>query len=45
MSRAARTHLGLAPGRGLAVHTTLVFLLVTVSASLYVAAALRLGGQ
>ncbi|MEU1616549.1 hypothetical protein ABZ479_04505 [Streptomyces sp. NPDC005722] len=45
VSRAARTFLGLAPGRGLALHTTLVFLLVTVSGSLYVAAALRLGGQ
>lgn len=44
-SRAARAHLGLAPGRGLAVHTVLAFLLLTVSGSLYVVAVLRLGGQ
>ncbi|MER6982109.1 hypothetical protein ABT317_35345 [Streptomyces carpinensis] len=45
VSRAARAHLGLAPGRGLVVHTILAFLLVTVSGSLYVVALLRLGGQ
>ncbi|MGW5097682.1 hypothetical protein ACWEQM_24555 [Streptomyces nodosus] len=45
VSRAARAHLGLAPGRGLVVHTTIAFLLLTVSASLYMVAALRLGGQ
>ncbi|MER5278313.1 hypothetical protein ABT025_21525 [Streptomyces sp. NPDC002809] len=45
VSRAARTHLGLAPGRGLAGHTVLGFLLLTVSASMYVAVVLRLGGQ
>ncbi|MFE0631264.1 hypothetical protein ACFW3D_30455 [Streptomyces sp. NPDC058864] len=45
VSRAARAHLGLAAKRGLVVHTVLAFLLLTVSASLYVAALLRLGGQ
>ncbi|WP_345654665.1 HAD family hydrolase [Streptomyces siamensis] len=45
VSRAARTYLGLAPWRGLMVHTILAFLLVTASASLYVIVALRLGGQ
>lgn len=45
VSRAARTYLGLAPGRGLVAHTILAFLLLTASASLYVIAALRLGGQ
>ncbi|MEU9166787.1 hypothetical protein AB0D34_03100 [Streptomyces sp. NPDC048420] len=45
VSRAARTHLGLAPERGLVVHTVLAFLLLTVSGSLYVVAVLRLGGQ
>ncbi|MGW5232639.1 hypothetical protein ACWEQU_10120 [Streptomyces nodosus] len=45
VSRAARAHLGLAPGRGLVIHTTIAFLLLTVSASLYMVAALRLGGQ
>lgn len=45
VSRAARARLGLAPGRGLVVHTLLSFLLLTVSVSLYVAVALRLGGQ
>lgn len=45
VSRAARVHLGLAPGRGLVVHTVLAFLLTTLSASLYMAVALRLGGQ
>ncbi len=45
VSRAARTYLGLAPERGLIVHTVLAFLLVTASASLYVIVALRLGGQ
>ncbi|WP_412078758.1 hypothetical protein ACLF6K_35705 [Streptomyces xanthophaeus] len=45
VSRAARAHLGLAPGRGLVVHTALAFLLLTVSGSLYVTVVLRLGGQ
>jgi hypothetical protein len=45
VSRAARAYLGLAPGRGLVVHTTLAFLLTTTSASLYVAGAARLSGQ
>ncbi len=45
VSRAARAHLGLAPRRGLVVHTVLSLLFLTVSGSLYVAAALRLGGQ
>lgn len=45
VSRAARVHLGLAPGEGLIVHTVLAFLLTTLSASLYVAGALRIGGQ
>ncbi|MEU1200027.1 hypothetical protein ABZ446_27885 [Streptomyces sp. NPDC005813] len=45
VSRAARTYLGLAPEQGLTIHTVLAFLLVTTSASLYVIAALRLGGQ
>ncbi|WP_240653661.1 hypothetical protein [Streptomyces sp. AcE210] len=45
VSRAARAYLGLAPGRGLVVHTTLAFLLLTTSATLYVVVALRLGGQ
>jgi len=45
VSRAARAHLGLAPGRGLVFHTVLGFLLLTVSVSLYVAVVLRLGGQ
>lgn len=45
VSRAARVHLGLAPGRGLVVHTALAFVLATLSGSLYVAGALRLGGQ
>ncbi|WP_256976175.1 hypothetical protein, partial [Streptomyces sp. CS113] len=45
VSRAARAHLGLAPGRGLVVHTVLAFLLPTVSGSLYVVVLLRLGGQ
>lgn len=44
VSRAARAHLGLAPGRGLVVHTVLAFLLLTVSVSLYVLAVRRLGG-
>ncbi|MFF8381931.1 hypothetical protein ACF07V_38230 [Streptomyces sp. NPDC015661] len=45
VSRAARAHLGLAPGRGLVVHTVLAFLFLTMSVSLYVAVVLRLGGQ
>ncbi|MET7364769.1 hypothetical protein ABZS61_02895 [Streptomyces sp. NPDC005566] len=45
VSRAARAHLGRAPGRGLIGHTVLAFLLLTVSGSLYVVAVLRLGGQ
>ncbi|WP_308404148.1 hypothetical protein [Streptomyces sp. ATCC 21386] len=45
VSRAAQAHLGLAPRRGLVVHTVLSLLFVTVSGSLYVAAVLRLGGQ
>ncbi|MEI5525684.1 hypothetical protein WB401_14075 [Streptomyces brasiliscabiei] len=45
VSRAARAHLGLAPRRGLVVHTVLSLLFLTVSGSLYAAAALRLGGQ
>ncbi|WP_435222103.1 hypothetical protein [Streptomyces sp. Tue6028] len=45
VSRAARTYLGLAPQRGLMTHTVLAFLLVTVSATLYVIVAVRLGGQ
>ncbi|MGZ2359949.1 hypothetical protein LRE75_25205 [Streptomyces sp. 372A] len=45
VSRAARAHLGLAPGRGLVGHTVLALLLLTVSGSLYVVAVLRLGGQ
>ncbi|WP_405524323.1 hypothetical protein [Streptomyces canus] len=45
VSRAARAHLGLDPGRGLVVHTVLAFLLPAVSVSLYVVAVLRLGGQ
>ncbi len=45
VSRAARAHLGLAPGQGLAVHTVLAFLLLTAPGSLYVAVVLRLGGQ
>jgi hypothetical protein len=45
VSRAARVHLGLAPGRGLVVHTVLGFLFLTVSGSLYVSVVLRLGGQ
>ncbi|MFD4795247.1 HAD family hydrolase [Streptomyces anulatus] len=45
VSRAARAHLGLAPGRGLVGHTVLAFVLLTVSGSLYVVAVLRLGGQ
>jgi hypothetical protein len=45
VSRAARAHLGLAPGRGLVVHTVLGFLFLTVSGSLYVSVVLRLGGQ
>jgi hypothetical protein len=45
VSRAARVHLGLAPGRGLVVHTLLGFLFLTVSGSLYVSVVLRLGGQ
>ncbi|MER7196958.1 hypothetical protein [Streptomyces sp. CB01635] len=45
VSRAARAYLGLAPGGGLVVHTALAFLLTTVSGSLYVIGALRLGGQ
>lgn len=45
VSRAARVHLGLAPRRGLVVHTALSFLLLLVFVSLYVAAVLRLGGQ
>lgn len=45
VSRAARTHLGLAPARGLIGHTVLALLLLTVSVSLYVVAVLRLGGQ
>ena len=44
VSRAARAHLGLAPGRGLVVHTVLAFVLLAVSGSLYVVAVLRLGG-
>ncbi|MFG2614200.1 hypothetical protein [Streptomyces anulatus] len=44
VSRAARAHLGLAPGRGLVGHTVLAFVLLTVSGSLYVVAVLRLGG-
>uniref|UniRef100_A0AAU2W231 PH domain-containing protein n=1 Tax=Streptomyces sp. NBC_00008 TaxID=2903610 RepID=A0AAU2W231_9ACTN len=45
VSRAARTHLGLSPGRGLVGHTVLALLVLTVSASLYVIAVLQLGGQ
>ncbi len=45
VSRAARTYLGLAPGRGLVVHTALAFLLLTTSATLYVVVAVWLGGQ
>jgi hypothetical protein len=45
VSRAARVHLGLAPGRGLIVHTVLGFLSLTVSGSLYVSVVLLLGGQ
>ncbi|MDX3619925.1 hypothetical protein [Streptomyces europaeiscabiei] len=45
VSRAARAHLGLAPGRGLVAHTVLSFLLLTVAGSLYVVAVLQLGGQ
>jgi hypothetical protein len=45
VSRAARAHLGLAPGRGLVGHTVLAFLLLTVSGSLYVVVVLRLSGQ
>jgi hypothetical protein len=45
VSRAARTPLGLAPGRGLVGHTVLGFLFLTVSGSLYVSVVLRLGGQ
>ncbi|WP_234043114.1 HAD family hydrolase [Streptomyces marianii] len=45
VSRAARVELGLDPGRGLAVHTVLCFLLLAVSVSLYVIVVLRLGGQ
>ncbi|MFF7438034.1 hypothetical protein [Streptomyces sp. NPDC008122] len=45
VSRAARAYLGLAPGRGLVVHTVLAFLLLTAAGSLYVVAVLRLGGQ
>ncbi|WP_328865753.1 hypothetical protein [Streptomyces sp. NBC_00304] len=45
VSRAARTHLGLGPGRGLVGHTVLALLVPMVSASLYVIAVLRLGGQ
>ncbi|WP_338703325.1 hypothetical protein V2W30_38945 [Streptomyces sp. Q6] len=45
VSRAARTYLGLAPGRGLVAHTVLSFLLLTVAGSLYVVAVLQLGGQ
>ncbi|MGB8939084.1 MAG: hypothetical protein WCD21_02420 [Streptomyces sp.] len=45
VSRAARVHLGLAPGRGLLGHTVLAFLLWTVSVSLYVVVSLRLGGR
>ena len=45
VSRAARAHLGLAPGRGLVGHTVLAFLLLTVSGSLYAIAVLRLGAQ
>ncbi|WP_431780941.1 hypothetical protein [Streptomyces chumphonensis] len=45
VSVAARVRLGLAPGRGLVVHTMLAFLLPTVFGSLYVVAVLRLGGQ
>lgn len=45
VSRAARAHLGLAPGRGLVGHTVLALLVLTVSASLYVVIVLRLGGR
>ncbi|MEU4096171.1 hypothetical protein [Streptomyces sp. NPDC026673] len=45
VSRAARAHLGLAPDRGLVVHTILAFVFLTVSVSLYVVAVIRLGGQ
>ncbi|WP_329229528.1 hypothetical protein OHB07_14925 [Streptomyces sp. NBC_00111] len=45
VSRAARVHLGLAPGHGLIGHTVLGFLLQAVSVSLYVSAVLRLSGQ
>ncbi|GGY06052.1 hypothetical protein GCM10010358_69300 [Streptomyces minutiscleroticus] len=45
VSRAARAHLGRAPGRGFVVRTALVFLLPTVAGSLYVAAVRRIGGQ
>ncbi|MEV0782828.1 hypothetical protein AB0I52_07560 [Streptomyces sp. NPDC050423] len=45
VSRAARAHLGLAPGRGLVGHTVLALLVLTVSASLYVVVVLRLGGR
>lgn len=44
-NRTARTCLGPAAGRGLVVHTILAFLLLTASASLYVIAAFRPGGQ
>ncbi|MEV5160919.1 MULTISPECIES: hypothetical protein [unclassified Streptomyces] len=44
-SRAARVHLGLAPGKGLVGHTVLAFLLQAVSVTLYMIAVLRLGGQ
>ncbi|MFE1800877.1 hypothetical protein ACFW9L_32620 [Streptomyces sp. NPDC059517] len=45
VSRAARAHLGLAPGQGIVAHTVLSFLLLTVAGSLYVVAVLQLGGQ
>ncbi|WP_411080706.1 hypothetical protein [Streptomyces sp. cmx-18-6] len=45
VSRAARTRLGLARGRGLVGHTVRAFLLLTCAASLYVVVLLRLGGQ
>ncbi len=44
VSRAARAHLGLGTGTGLAAHTTAAFLLTVVSLCLYLTAVLRLGG-
>nr|WP_239075914.1 hypothetical protein [Streptomyces sp. SID9913] len=45
VSRAAMAHLGLAPGRGLVVHTVVAFLCVTVSMSLYLSVVIWLGGR